>query len=138
MHQRKVEDVQRRATKLISRIKDKPYPDRLKELNIPSLQFRRMRGDMIDTFKYTTGIYNTTNPCLNLYAGPETRGHDLKLAKNHTRLQVRSKYFSERIVSTWNNLPESVVTAPSLNCFKNRLDAHWKDHPMLYNPDCYN
>ena len=26
----------------------------------------------------------------------------------------------------WNSLPESIVTAPSLNSFKNRLDKHWK------------
>jgi len=38
-----------------------------------------------------------------------TRGHDFKLyKKNHSTATVRAKFFSERIVSVWNNLPDSV------------------------------
>ena len=43
----KVERVQRRGTRLISGMKDIPYQERLKVLNLPSLQYRRMRGNMI-------------------------------------------------------------------------------------------
>ena len=32
-----------------------------------------------------------------------------------------------RVVNTWNSLPELVVTTPSVNTFKGRLDAHWDD-----------
>jgi len=53
-----------------------------------------------------------------------TRGHSLKLQKRKCRSSVRQILFSYRIVNFWNSLPESVVTAPTLNCFKNRIDKH--------------
>ena len=51
MDQQKIERVQRRATKLIEDIKDISDEERLCNLNMPSLQHRRLRGDMIDTYK---------------------------------------------------------------------------------------
>ena len=35
-------------------------------------------------------------------------------------------FFSQRVISSWNSLPQHVVDATSVNTFKNRLDAHWK------------
>ena len=32
-----------------------------------------------------------------------------------------------RVVNSWNSLPELVATAPSVNTFKGRRDAHWDD-----------
>ncbi|KAL8588694.1 hypothetical protein ACOMHN_046466 [Nucella lapillus] len=92
---------------------------------------------MIDLYKYTTGIYDTSRPNFELHNGRDTRGHSKKLEKNRSRLVVRSNFFSERVVSVWNSLPESAVSAPSVNAFKNRIDAHWANHPALYNPECY-
>ena len=39
---------------------------------------------------------------------------------------VRATSFSKRVVNDWNHLPGSIVEAPSLNTFNNRLDEHWK------------
>ena len=136
--QQEVETVQRRATKLIGRLKNKPYSQRLRELKLPSLQFRRLRGDMIDTYKYLTGIYKTSSPTFKLHDTRDTRGHSKKLSKSRHNLQIRKNFLSERVVTPWNSLPEDVVSAPSLNTFKNRLDRHWVNHPMLYDPDCFN
>ena len=134
--QKDIEDVQRRATKLIGRLKDKPYSEHLKTLLLPSLEYRRQRGDMIDTYKYLTGLYKTSRPQLELHTGRETRGNSLKLAKQRNRLQIRSTYFSQRIISLWNSLPETVTEAHNVNTFKSRLDAHWANLPMLYDPEC--
>ncbi len=57
-HIDELERVQRRATKLVSSLKDMPYEDRLQALNLPSLAYRRMRGDAIEIYKYTHGKYN--------------------------------------------------------------------------------
>ena len=42
------------------------------------------------------------------------------------RLDVRRNSYSQRIVTTWNSLPPSVVECDSLNSFKNRIDEHFK------------
>ena len=63
-----------------------------------------------------------------------TRGHSLKLFKKRSHLNVRANYFTQRVVDKWNSLPECVVTAPSLNAFKSRLNKLWKDHPFKFNP----
>ena len=56
---RLIEVVQRRATKIIQELKDKEYPDRLKTLKLPSIQYRRDRGDMIETSSRTANIHQT-------------------------------------------------------------------------------
>ena len=51
LDQRKIEKVQRRATCLLPQLQDKSYSERLILLSLPSLQHRRLRGDLI--FLYT-------------------------------------------------------------------------------------
>lgn len=133
---KEIEQVQKRATKLLGRISDKPYPERLRILKLPSLEFRRKRGDMIVVYKYMHDIFKTDRPMFELYKGRALRGHTLKLEKGHHRLQVRVNFFSQRVINEWNNLPNHVVNAPSMNHFKSSLDAHWAQHPSKYNPEC--
>ena len=45
----------------------------------------------------------------------------------------RKESFSLRVKTLWNDLPEVIVTAPSVNSFKNRLDKHWSTEDFLYN-----
>ena len=54
-----LENVQRRATKLIAELRDRDYEDRLRALKLPSLYYRRPRGDMIEAYKFTHSIYKT-------------------------------------------------------------------------------
>ena len=42
-----IENLQRRATKIVPEIKDLSYEERLRELNPPILEYRRRRGDLI-------------------------------------------------------------------------------------------
>ena len=55
LDQQKVERVQRRSTKMIENIKYLSYQERLRYLDLPSLLHRRLRGDMIETYKIITG-----------------------------------------------------------------------------------
>ena len=50
-----------------------------------------------------------------------TRGHCFKVAVRHSSVEARRRFFSLRVVADWNKLPESVVTATSVSCFKSRL-----------------
>ena len=53
-----IEDVQRRATKLISEIKYLSYPKRLRKLKLPTLSYIRIRGQMIEVYKIINNIYD--------------------------------------------------------------------------------
>ena len=64
---------------------------------------------------------------MSLYGS--TRENPKKVYKERPRLNVRANSFSNRVVNQWNNIPENVVVAPSVNTFKSRLNAHWKGHP---------
>ena len=123
-----VERVQRRATKLVKTMKDLPYTDRLKYLNIPSLYYRRRRGDMIQVYKILYNIDRiNSNKFFQVIANRSTRGHHLKLFKPFSSKDCRRKFFSQRVVEDWNSLPAEVVSAKSLNSFKNILDIHWQN-----------
>ena len=51
-----LENAQRRATRLVSDLRVMCYEDRLRALNLPSILYRRIRMDMIQTFRIMTGI----------------------------------------------------------------------------------
>ena len=123
----KLERVQRRATRLLPHIRQLEYQDRLKILNLPSLVYRRIRGDMIEVYKFCHDLYAVDCGILEMADGSITRGHNYKLSRSTCRSRARHDYFSQRIVEHWNRLPSDVVNAPSVNSFKGRLDRHWKE-----------
>ena len=51
----------------------------------------------------------------------KTRGHSMKLTKYHCSIDATKYYFSNRVVNTWNSLPNYMVSAPSVASFKRRL-----------------
>ena len=130
----KIESIQRRATKMVIGLSDKSYEERLKELELPSLRFRRMRGDMINVYKYLHQEYEVdSTKILPLNQDTRTRGHYLKLQANHCNTRNRLHFFSQRIINKWNNLTEDTISAPSINSFKNRLDKEWEGKEGKYN-----
>lgn len=121
----KLEKVQRRATKMIAEYRGFMYEDRLRLTGLTTLEERRNRGDMIETFKIMKGITKVDkNKFFKLNEGARTRGNDYKLSKNRCRLDLRKNFFSNRVVNRWNGLPNNVVGADSVNMFKNRYDRH--------------
>ena len=54
-----LESVQRRATGLVPGIGNPSYEDRLKELNIPTLEYRRRRGRIIEVYKILNECYDS-------------------------------------------------------------------------------
>nr|XP_054752847.1 uncharacterized protein LOC129258630 [Lytechinus pictus] len=123
---KEIEKVQRRATKLIPSLAMLDYGDRLRALKLPSLQYRMRRGDMIQTYKVVHGIdWLDKDMFFSSITIEATRGHPYKLFKKRNRLDVRANAFGARIVCDWNSLPNEVVSAPSVNSFKARLDKFW-------------
>ena len=123
---KKIESIQRGATMLISHLKDNTNEDRLRDLELPSLIYRRRRGDMILMFKVMNGLVRMDTSDLFTPARLwHTRGHTRKVFKNHAVKTARVNTFSQRVVNDWNILPNYVLMAPSINLFKKRLDDHW-------------
>ena len=133
LDQRKIEKVQRRATKLLPAISDKPYEERLSILQLPSLTHRRRRGDMILLYKILNNYFNSDFSTLYAYSTTNTtRGHQFKLFKYRSRLNCRSNYFFNRVINDWNNLPHTVVNASSLNNFKYLIDSYLRDSRFTF------
>jgi len=65
-----------------------PYKDRLMQLNLPTLKYRRISEDMIEVFKITHNIYDAeVSPNLIYYLKSNTRGNKYKLL-NHTFIMI--------------------------------------------------
>ncbi len=58
--------------------------------------------------------------------------NSLALYQDHYNTNIRKHSFVQRIVATWNTLPDRVVKAPSVNCFKARLDKLWQNESIKY------
>ena len=116
---RVLEQVQRRATKLVSSIRSLSYPDRLKALNLFPLEYRRTRGCLIYTFKLFQG---GTQGLHFAPAKRDLRGHGRKVFIRRANTRLRKSFFSFVTAPLWNRLPSEVVFAPSLPSFKRRLD----------------
>ncbi len=88
-----IENVQRRATRCIPSLKGLDYEERLRKLDMPTLKFRRLRGDMIEVYKILN-IYDDQLPTILDKAKSLMRtGHCYKLEKKHARLQLRQHSF---------------------------------------------
>ena len=132
-----LEKVQMRATKLVESIKCLSYEDRLRKLGLPTLKFRRIRGDLIEVFKIIT--QNSNSNCnlvfhnnLALHNNLQTRGNRYKLFQNQVVYDLRKYFFKNRIIALWNSLPDQVVSSVSLNMFKNRLDRFLHAQVVFY------
>jgi len=121
-----VERVQRKVTKCIRGFSHLSYPERLRQLNLPTLQTRRQYFDMLECYKIVHGLVRSE--CHEVLALSEnrTRGYHCKLTTllPTARLNVRTHYFTERVLSKWNALPADVVQQPTYSQFKCSLRKH--------------
>ena len=141
--QRQLEQVQRRATRMVPELRKRTYESRLQALNLPSLAYRRRRADIIQAFKIIKGMDQVNQDCrcsecpgkemLTLNTASTTRGHAYKLKVQHSQ-GVRARFFSTRVITVWNALPEEVVSSNTVNELKTALarDPHEKTLMFTY------
>ena len=118
--------IQRRGTKLILGQNDLSYEDRLKRLNMLSLEKRRYLFDVTFLYKALNGYLNIDlTPLLYFYcqADPYKFRHvdDYSLKLNFVRTTKFKYSYFNRIVEMWNSLPLEIRLAPSLEAFKSNV-----------------
>ncbi|MES9975678.1 MAG: reverse transcriptase family protein, partial [Candidatus Thiodiazotropha sp.] len=118
-----LERVQRLATRLVPSLRYFTYEERCLQLNLYTIAYRRVRGDMILLFGI---LRNSKIPEIRQYLRiadrSVLRGHSLHLVAPRTAHMPHQYRFSTRAVKLWNSLPENVIDAPNLATFKTLLD----------------
>ena len=109
-----LEKVQRRFTRLIQDIGTLPYGERLRRLNLTTLAERRLRGDLIETYKIVNGLVNYGS---NLFHMTRS-GFNLTSRASSNVGTLRRDFFAERVIPYWNKLPLSVKKSTNVNSFK--------------------
>jgi len=115
--------MQRRFTKHLRGLWNIPYEERLKKVNLDRLDVRRLRLDLILTFKILFGLTSLNTDQFFQYAPTaiSTRGPDCKLYMPNVYTNSRKNFFSSRVLQAWNNLPNSIINFTSLKLFKTSL-----------------
>ena len=123
-----MEKVQRRAVNLISGLKGANYEEKLAELGKLSLEKRRKRFDIIQTYKILSRIDQVDSikwfrPVgTNAKRLTSTTAYCKNLIPSRYKTEMRHNFFFNRVVNKWNRLPTEVKEARSLNSFKKLLE----------------
>ena len=122
-----LEKVQRRATKLVPELKDIPYEERLKKLDLFKLSERRKRGDVIFLFKIVHKLIDIdASQFFIVNQNSKTRGHSHKIMQQRSNSDMRRYFYTQRVVAPWNSLPEHIVNSKNVPEFKASYDKYIK------------
>jgi hypothetical protein len=113
---KQIESVQRKFTKRLPGYANLEYCQRCAQLNIETLELRRLRQDLLLTYKILFGMVNvcSTEFFTLSNTGHNTRGHCYKLSQQHCRINIRSNFYCERVIKPWNSMN---AQQSDFNCF---------------------
>ena len=112
---------------MVPELKDLSYKERLEAMSLPTLQERRVRGDLITMFKLVNNMEKVDRNDLAPQmegGGRQTRGHGRKIRKGRCVSDIKKYSFPNRTIDVWNGLKKEVVTAKNLHTFKEKLDKY--------------
>ena len=118
---RLLERVQRRWTRAVRGLEDLPFSDQLLILDSFSFQGQLLRNDLKMVWKFFNGKCAISPQQVFVIDNSITKGHKFKIYLPRTNLEVRKRYFSARVVYTWNSLFNDRVCSTSLLAFKRLL-----------------
>lgn len=119
-----IERLQRRFTRLVYRVRNLPYPDRLRALSLETLHGRRLFADLVMTYKIIRGHTSLNANDFFKTNSRISRGHCWKLVKPIARKLCARQFLCSRVVNDWNALPPLVVEAQSVQTFRRLLREH--------------
>ena len=117
---------------MISGLKAKEYADRLKELEMTSLEERRHQADMTMVYKVLTGKDQVDPTEWFTMAGEAARAtrataDPLNIKVKHGRLEVRQNFFTIRVTEQWNRVPRDIKNQKTVDSFKNAYARYRAD-----------
>ena len=84
-----------------------------------SVEELRNRANLLEVYKMASGKSGKSlHDLFTVDKKGKTKGHSLKLIKKYSKGNTRHHFFTERVVSGLNSLPQEAVCAPSINAFK--------------------
>ncbi len=122
-----LENVQKKAVKMVAGLSGESYEERCIELELDSLEKRRWDQDMRQTFKIIRGIDKLDKDKLFTIREPNryTRSAEdqFHISQNRARQDTRRYFYSHRVVNGWNNIGYE-HKSKSLAIFKNSLKKY--------------
>ena len=124
-----LENVQRKAVRMVSGLRSTSYEDKLIELGMDSLVTRRLKIDLVETFKIIRGFTNVDKHVWFRLFGELPDQRFTRLAQDplnikRTRIcntDIRNNFYSQRVIQHWNRLPTEIKNARSISSFKHQL-----------------
>ena len=107
---------------MVKGLKGKTYKEQLRSLGLFSLERRMLSGGLITVSSFLKEGSRGGSADLSLLTADRIQRNGMKLHQEKFRLDMKKRFFTERVASHWNRLPREVVTAPSLSEFKKHLD----------------
>ena len=124
-----LKNVQRRAIGMVTNFKGRTYEEKLVEAGMVTLEARRLRGDLLQAYRVLNRVDdvdpNKWFTMVQERAGAMSTRHThgvLNVERGEGTGDVRRNFWSQRVVDPWNDLPDDVKMASSLNNFKNGID----------------
>jgi len=97
--------------------------ERLRTLSLSSLEKRRLKDNLVALYSFLRrGSGQGGAELFSPVSSDSMRGNGSKLHQGTFRLDIRSHFFTERVVKHWNSLPREVVNAPCQSVLKRHLD----------------
>lgn len=110
---------------MVKCLQGKTYEELLTSLGLFTLKKRRLRGDLL-TEVFNILIRGSRGASADLFSPccDRTQVNGLKLSQGKFRLDIRKRFFTQRMFGDWNRVPRKAVTAPSLSDSRNIWTMH--------------
>ncbi|KAJ7407471.1 hypothetical protein WISP_126213 [Willisornis vidua] len=109
---------------MVKGLERKLCEEQLRALGPFNLEKRRLRGNLTAAYSFLVrGRGGAGTDLFTVVTSNRTRGNGLKLHQQRFRLDIRKRFFTQRVFGQWNRLLMELVTAPSLTGFKKYVDS---------------